>query len=136
VLVEFAFSIPQSLQVGAFAGKRILKKAVEDLLPNSILYRTKLGSPTPWSGWLSGHQLNAIRDLFLEPRSVDRGLLRREAIECIFQEHRAGCRDHYDRIWRRRRLNLELWHRACIEGDTTQQHDVTNERFAPVLEGS
>src|SRR5437870_5016258 len=63
VLVEFAISIPQSLQVGGFAGKRILKKAVEDLLPHSILYRPKLGFPTPWSGWLIGQQLDAIRHL-------------------------------------------------------------------------
>ncbi len=30
-LVEFATNIPQNLQLGGFAGKRILKKAVEDL---------------------------------------------------------------------------------------------------------
>ncbi len=33
----------------------------------------------------------------------------------LFHEHRANYRDHYDRIWRL--LNLELWHRVCLEGD-------------------
>jgi asparagine synthase (glutamine-hydrolysing) len=113
VLVEFATNIPENLQLGGFAGKRILKKAVEDLLPHSILYRPKLGFPTPWSRWLAGPQLEAIRDLLLEPRSIDRGLFQRSAIERLFQEHRAGYRDHYDRIWRL--LNLELWQRVCIE---------------------
>lgn len=112
-LVEFATNIPQSLQVGGFAGKHILKKAVEDLLPHSILYRPKLGFPTPWSRWLAGPQLNVIRDLLLEPRSLDRGLFKRAAIERLFEEHRSGHRDHYDRIWRL--LNLELWHRSCLE---------------------
>ena len=39
VLVEFATRIPREVQIQGLAGKRILKKAVEDLLPHSILYR-------------------------------------------------------------------------------------------------
>lgn len=112
-LVEFATNIPQKLQVGGFAGKHILKKGVEDLLPQSILYRPKLGFPTPWSRWVAGPQLNMIRDLLLEPRSMERGLFKRGALERLFNEHRAGYRDHSDRIWRL--LNLEFWHRSCLE---------------------
>ncbi len=114
-LVEFALSIPQSMQIKGLTGKRILKKAVEDLLPPSILYRPKLGFPTPWSRWLQGSRLDSIRELLLEPRSLDRGLFRRPAIERLFSEHRACTHDHYDRIWRL--LNLELWQRVCLEND-------------------
>ena len=114
-LVEFATNIPQSLQVGGFAGKHILKKAVEDLLPRSILYRPKLGFPTPWSRWLAGSQLGVIRNLLLEPRSTERGLFQPSAVERLFEEHQRGYRDHADRIWRL--LNLELWHRACLENE-------------------
>jgi asparagine synthase (glutamine-hydrolysing) len=96
---------------------------VEDLLPHSILYRQKLGFPTPWSGWLAGPRLETIRQTLLEPRSLDRGYFRREAIEKLFDEHRAQHRDNSDRIWRL--LNLELWHRICLEGDA---HDAVNER--------
>jgi asparagine synthase (glutamine-hydrolysing) len=115
VLVEFATRIPREVQIQGLAGKRILKKAVEDLLPHSILYRPKLGFPTPWSGWLAGPRLESIREMLLEQRSVDRGYFRREAIEQLFDEHRAKHRDNYDRIWRL--LNLELWHRVCLEGE-------------------
>src|SRR5271166_2782685 len=115
VLVEFATRIPREVQIHGLAGKRILKKAVEDLLPHSILYRPKLGFPTPWSGWLAGPRLETIREVLLQPRSLNRGYFRREAIEKLFEEHRAQHRDNYDRIWRL--LNLELWHRVCLEGD-------------------
>ena len=121
-LVEFATNIPQNLQLGGFAGKRILKKAVEDLLPHSILYRPKLGFPTPWSRWLAGPQLDVIRNLLLEPRSLERNLFKREAVVRLFEEHRAGHRDHYDRIWRL--LNLELWHRACLEKEAYKPFSV------------
>ena len=112
-LVEFATNIPQNVQLGRFAGKRILKKAVEDLLPHSILYRPKLGFPTPWSGWLAGPQFDVIQNLLLEPRSMERGLFKPSAVGRLFEEHRSGYRDHYNRIWRL--LNLELWHRVCLE---------------------
>jgi asparagine synthase (glutamine-hydrolysing) len=107
------------VQIQGLAGKRILKKAVEDLLPHSILYRPKLGFPTPWSGWLAGPRLETIREMLLEPRSLNRGYFRREAIEKLFDEHRAKHRDNYDRIWRL--LNLELWHRVCLEGESNDE---------------
>jgi len=115
VLVEFATNIPRKFQVQGLSGKRILKKAVQDLLPHEILYRKKLGFPTPWSRWLNGSQLQEIRNLLLEPRSMNRTFFKRPAIERLFDEHKAGHFDHCDRIWRL--LNLELWHRVCIEGE-------------------
>jgi asparagine synthase (glutamine-hydrolysing) len=114
-LVEFATNIPRKHQLNGLNGKIILKKAMEGMLPDSILYRPKLGFPTPWSGWLAGAQLDHIENLLLEPRSMDRGFFQRAAIQNLFREHREHYRDHYDRIWRL--LNLELWHRVCIEGD-------------------
>ena len=115
VLVEWAMRIPAKVQIHGMTGKRILKKAMEGLLPDDILYRPKLGFPTPWSGWLAGPQLDEIEHMLVGPRSMERGLFQRPAIERLFREHRAKYRDHYDRIWRL--LNLELWHRACLEGE-------------------
>jgi asparagine synthase (glutamine-hydrolysing) len=125
-LVEFALRIPHKFQLSGLTGKRILKKAVADLLPKSIINRPKAGFPTPWSQWLAGPRLDAIQSLLLEPRSIDRGLFKRPAVERLFQEHRARCRDHYDRIWRL--LNLELWFRVCVEGES---HDSTWTRSEP-----
>ncbi len=114
-LVEFTAHIPAAHQIKGMAGKFILKKAVEDLLPRDIIYRKKMGFPTPWAYWLAGPQLQQIETLLTEPRSIARGLFRPEAISRIFAEHRGGHRDQGNRIWRL--LNLELWQRACLEGD-------------------
>jgi len=131
VLVEWAMSVPTNVQIRGTAGKRILKKAMEDLLPHSIIYRPKLGFPTPWSSWLAGAQLDAIEQLLLEPRSMNRGFFRRAAVEKLFHEHRARYRDHYDRIWRL--LNLELWHRVCLEGESHEWARQTAEaQWVPV----
>jgi asparagine synthase (glutamine-hydrolysing) len=127
-LVEFAVQIPRQVQINGLAGKRILKKAMEDLLPHSILYRPKLGFPTPWKGWLAGPHLDLIEATLLESRSLNRGYFRREAIERLFHEHRTKYRDNYDRIWRL--LNLELWHRVCLEGESHTSPDEPEMRYA------
>jgi hypothetical protein len=49
-------------------------------------------------------------------------------VERLFDEHRTGYRDHYDRIWRL--LNLELWQRVCLEKEEHEPVAVTaNESF-------
>jgi asparagine synthase (glutamine-hydrolysing) len=115
VLVEFTARIPAIHSIRGMAGKFILKEAVEDLLPKSIVYRKKMGFPTPWEYWLAGPQLDDLGRMLLDSRSTARQLVRPEVVKRIFAEHRAKARDHGNRIWRL--LNLETWLRVCIEGD-------------------
>jgi asparagine synthase (glutamine-hydrolysing) len=115
VLVEFTASIPAEYSIKGLAGKYILKEAVEDLLPRSIVYRKKMGFPTPWAYWLAGPQLDDLERMLLEPRTLERNLFKPEAIKRLFSEHRAHQRDHGNRIWRL--LNLETWMRVFIDGE-------------------
>ncbi|HEX6824590.1 MAG TPA: asparagine synthase (glutamine-hydrolyzing) [Candidatus Sulfotelmatobacter sp.] len=112
-LVELTARIPAKHSIDGMAGKSILKAAVKDLLPSSIVYRKKMGFPTPWAYWLEGATIDHIQEQLTEPRTLERGLFRPEAISRIIAEHRAGYRDHGNRIWRL--LNLELWFRVCLE---------------------
>lgn len=116
-LVEFAATIPSSFATKGLEGKQILKSAVEDLLPHSIIYRKKMGFPTPWSGWLAGQQLQDLENLLLEPRSTQRNLFAPDAVRLLFVEHRKRVRDNSNRIWRL--LNLELWFRIFVDRDTS-----------------
>jgi asparagine synthase (glutamine-hydrolysing) len=78
-----------------------------------------MGFPPPWAYWLAGPQLESLEQMLLSPRSVDRGHFNADVVKRLFAEHRAGRRDHGNRIWRL--LNLELWERVCIEGDAIEQ---------------
>jgi len=118
VLVEFTARIPTRYSIAGTAGKFILKQAVEDLLPKSIVYRKKMGFPTPWDYWLVGSKLDDLERILLEPRSRDRGLFRPEVVKRIFAEHRVKARDHGNRIWRL--LNLELWMRVMIDDEPAE----------------
>jgi asparagine synthase (glutamine-hydrolysing) len=115
-LVEFTATIPAKYSTKGMAGKCILKSAVADLLPEAIMSRKKMGFPTPWEYWLKGPQLEVLEQLLLEPRTLQRRLFRQEILQRLFAEHRSGARDHGNRIWRL--LNLELWLRVCVDGDS------------------
>ena len=118
-LVEFTAKIPARYFIRGMGGKQILKKAVEDLLPRSVIYRKKMGFPTPWEHWLAGATLDALERMLLASRSMDRSLFRKQAIQRIFAEHRSRRRDHSNRIWRL--LNLEIWQRVFFDGESPEK---------------
>jgi asparagine synthase (glutamine-hydrolysing) len=107
LLVEFAAGVPDHMKLRGGVGKYILKRAVEDLLPREIVYRKKMGFPTPLRQWLMDSRADALiaqlqdRDGLLAPY-IDftylNGLLGR---------HKSGLEDATDRIWRL--LNLQIW---------------------------
>jgi asparagine synthase (glutamine-hydrolysing) len=114
-LVEFAATIPAKYKIDGFAGKSVLKKAVADLLPGSIIHRKKMGFPTPFEQWMGGPQLEVVERMLLGPRALGRNLFNKEAVGRLFAEHRSGMRNNAERFWRL--LNLELWHRVLVERD-------------------
>jgi asparagine synthase (glutamine-hydrolysing) len=132
ILVEFTAGIPAEFSIEGLAGKHILKSAVEDLLPHSIVYRKKMGFPTPWAYWLAGPQLNDLEHMLTEPRTVERNLFKLEVVKRLFAEHRAHRRDHGNRIWRL--LNLETWMRVFLDGETNFRQDqgMTATRSEPI----
>ena len=117
VLVEQAMRIPTRYLLEGLSGKMVLKRALEDILPHDILYRKKMGFPTPWSRWLQGDQLSEVESMLTSDRSLARGLFQMDALRHMFSEHRKGQRDHTNRIWRL--MNLEIWHRVFIDGEYT-----------------
>jgi asparagine synthase (glutamine-hydrolysing) len=127
-LVEFTARIPAQYSIQGMAGKFVLKKAVDDLLPKSIVYRKKMGFPTPWEYWLTGPQLDDLERFLLEPRTMERGLFQESAVRTLFSEHRSKARDHGNRIWRL--LNLETWLRVMIDQEPVNDIDLTGRKAA------
>jgi hypothetical protein len=63
--------------------------------------------------------------MMLQPRSLERGLIERDAVRRLFAEHRAGRRDNGDRIWRL--LNLETWQRVFLDGELPNMKSISSE---------
>lgn len=106
-LVEFATRIPAHLKIRGGQQKYVLKKAVEDLLPREIIYRTKMGFPTPLRQWLRDLSAESLLAAVRDRKGFLASWLNLDAIDSLIERHRAGLEDATDRIWRL--LNLQIW---------------------------
>ena len=95
---------------------------MKDLLPASILNRPKMGFPVPFADWTRGAWSAVVRDVLLDRRSRERGIIDPTAVDRLLTDHSSGRTDGGDRIWSL--FNLELWHRTFIdlEGIQTLPH--------------
>jgi asparagine synthase (glutamine-hydrolysing) len=111
--VEFAARVPASLKLQS-SGKYILKKAVEDVLPHDIIYRTKMGFPTPLRAWLRDVRAGALYAALRDRQGLLAMYIDTRALDNLIREHQSGYQDHTDRLWRL--LNLQLWGDLYITG--------------------
>jgi asparagine synthase (glutamine-hydrolysing) len=113
--VEFATRVPESLKVRNGTGKYILKRAVEDLLPHDIIYRKKMGFPTPLRQWLSGPEAEGLLGLLTNPEGLLAPYVNGRKLDTLLTRHRSGQEDATDRIWRL--LNLQIWGDMFLTGN-------------------
>jgi asparagine synthase (glutamine-hydrolysing) len=93
-LMELAFSMPGHLKIRNGERKWILKQAMKDLLPESILNRKKEGFSIPMKNWLRRELQPLMRDLLSRDRLARRGLLDPDVVEELMAEHTAGKENH------------------------------------------
>jgi asparagine synthase (glutamine-hydrolysing) len=117
-LVEFAARLPDEWKLSGLTTKRVLRLAMKGLLPDSILTRPKMGFPVPFGAWARDEWNTVIRDVLLDRRARDRGLVNPAAVEQLLADHAAGRTQGGDRLWSL--LNLELWFRTFIDGGGVQ----------------
>ena len=112
--VEFAAGVPVSLKIRGGESKYILKKAVEDLLPRSIIYRKKMGFPTPLRQWLMEERADPLFSILRDDQGMLSEYLDMPAMNALLERHRSGAVDATDRIWRL--LNLQIWGDIFLTG--------------------
>ena len=117
-LVEFAARLPDRLKLRGLTTKRILREAIRGLLPEEILTRRKMGFPVPFADWTRGRWQPVVRDLLLDRRCRERGLINAPAVERLLDAHRERSVNGGDAIWAL--VNLELWYRTFIDGEGVQ----------------
>jgi asparagine synthase (glutamine-hydrolysing) len=112
--VEFSTRVPATLKVRGGAGKYIVKKAVEGLLPKEIIYRRKMGFPTPLRQWLLDRRAQPIFDYLRTADGVIGGYVERAKLDDLLERQERGMEDGTDRIWRL--LNLQIWGDVFLTG--------------------
>jgi asparagine synthase (glutamine-hydrolysing) len=117
-LVEFAATLPPRLKLRGFKTKWILREAVKGILPHEILTRRKMGFPVPFALWMKEGWGSVARDVLLDRRTRERGIIDPGAVDRLLVTHASGEQEGGDAIWSL--LNLELWYRTHIDGEGVQ----------------
>jgi len=112
--MELAAQIPDNLKLRGFNNKKyILKKALEGILPNEVMYRRKQGFSVPIESWFRTDLKQYLRSIILSERALARGLFKKEAIEKLLSVHNDSSINHAPRLWAL--LTLELWFREYFD---------------------
>jgi asparagine synthase (glutamine-hydrolysing) len=108
--MELAAQIPSSLKLRGIEGKYIFKKALKRCLPESILYRKKMGFAVPLARWFRGDLKGMGYDIIVKGKSDD--LLQQSAVDRMWAEHQSGLRDRSTELWTL--LMFRLWQRKFL----------------------
>jgi asparagine synthase (glutamine-hydrolysing) len=105
-LLEFATSLAPGLKARGLSLKRVLKRAIADLLPSDILTRPKRGFGVPLDRWFR-EDLSIYTESLLGTGARVRNHLDGEALDALLAEHRTGKARHGHPLWSL--LTLELF---------------------------
>ena len=106
-LVTFAMRLPAELKLKNGIKKYILKKALEGIVPNEVLYGPKKGFGVPYDNWLKD-PLNAFMVArFNSPYIKSLNLFNTQLLELKIKEHTEGSKNNGFILWKL--LNLCIW---------------------------
>jgi len=112
--VEWVAGLPVKYKFRDGTRKFLLKKLAERLgIPSELLHRRKQGFSLPLVHWMRNELKDELLPILLEPRTLQRGYFKAEAIRGVLDEHFSGRRDHAGVLWML--LVFELWHRNFLE---------------------
>lgn len=120
-VVEFAMSLPSSVKVRGGTGKWILRRAIEGIVPSTVLTKPKQGFAVPLGQWLRGplqHRLETLTDA----TSPIYQYADRAAVGRVIAEHTTARRNHQGLVWRL--LVLDLWLRGLAAGELGRSRPV------------
>jgi asparagine synthase (glutamine-hydrolysing) len=106
-LVEFACRLPIEFKLHGLATKRVLRRAVADLVPAPIRRRVKRGLTVPLAPWLAGPLLPFARTTL---ERLDPQVFRREAVSALLDDHADRRRDNRRELWAL--IMYQLWREA------------------------
>ena len=112
-LVEFTLPISMSVKIRN-QPKYLLKKTLEGIIPENIIYRSKQGFPAPVNSWFRNLPKKYIYNTIFNGSPSRIGLFNRSFLKHMLDEQYAGSRDWSVKLWTI--FNFNLWYDNWIEG--------------------
>lgn len=106
-IAEFAASLPSDEKYRAGEKKYLLKEVFKPFIPDSLLYRKKMGFSTPLDEWFRG-ELKILAQQTIVEKSFGLALVfKNKAVIKIWEQHQAKTHDHGIILWSM--LMYEMW---------------------------
>jgi asparagine synthase (glutamine-hydrolysing) len=106
-VAEFVFSLPSRMKIKKFNRKYLLKKALKNHLPPSILHREKRGFLIPTALWLKQNLRPLVEETLGASNLKKQGLFKPKVVEDMISKHNDGKVDYRKELWTL--LVLQLW---------------------------
>jgi len=100
-------------------GKNVLRKAMMDFIPESIINRKKQGFSAPDESWYRGENAQYVKELLLNKKTVSSEFINPKYVEKIVNEHINQRINHRLMIWSF--MNFEWWCRLFLNGESIPQ---------------
>jgi asparagine synthase (glutamine-hydrolysing) len=111
-LVQFAFRTGFDLKFRGGASKWILRQAVSDTLPESVLTRRKVGFDTPVQSWMKQRHSGFLRDVLLSTSARQRGFWNSASVDHLLSHPATD--GWFDVVWKI--LSIETWASIFLDG--------------------
>jgi len=98
-VVEFAWTLPQSLKLRDGVGKWVLRQVLYRHVPKELIERPKMGFAVPIGDWLRGPLREWAENLLDEARLRREGYFHSEPIRKKWSEHLSGLRNWQYHLW-------------------------------------
>jgi asparagine synthase (glutamine-hydrolysing) len=105
---DVALALPTSQKVRGFDKKRLLRQAVEPLLPREVTHGRKQGFSIPAAAWLRGELEPFAREVLSPARMREQGWFDPDVVTGIVDRHVSGREDLSRQIWGM--MAFSLWH--------------------------
>jgi len=109
-LMELAAAMPASIKLRGTNGKYIFKKALKQVLPDSVLNRKKMGFAVPLARWFRSDLKDVAHSVIFS--RTGNSLLNQASVHRIWQEHQSGLRNRSTELWAL--LIFRLWERQFV----------------------
>jgi asparagine synthase (glutamine-hydrolysing) len=129
--VEFSTRVPQHMKLRHGEGKYIVKKAIAGLVPREIIYRKKMGFPTPLRQWLRDPRAGNLFQIMRAKDGLLASYIDPAALDQLLHLQVSGREDATDRVWRL--LTLQLWGDIFLTGKRAERWDGIMAATHPIL---